>query len=608
MAGSIISGLGSGIDLQSIVTQLMGAERAPETKMNTLKLAALSAQSAWSDIGSKLSALQTAAKALDTTAAAQGASATSSDTSTLTATAAAGAIPGSTAVTVVRLATAQQLSTGALTSPSFLVGTGQAVVSAGLGALGGSALTVTAGTAAGSHSITVTQASTAATAAGSTGPALAYGPGTDDLTVTLADGIPHAVALGTYADSAALVADLNAQLAGTATARVVAGQLQLTSRDEGSGATLTLAGGALASLGLAAGTTAGTDAMVSLDGGTATAVTHVDTGTVVSLGSGVGFTTGTHLGQGTASFTVVRTDATTTLADLTAALNASGSPVSASLLNTGDGSGAPYRLVLAAKGTGTAGAMTIDTSGINVLDPAQLSTVTGAVDAQLSVGGATMTRSSNSVNDLLPGVTLTLAKAGTSTVTVGADPAGTSTKVQALVDALNGVLSSISTQTAYSSTTKKGGPLSGEGLARSISSTLLDDVVSAVGTGQTKLLSQLGIQTTRNGTLTFDSSKLATAVQQDPQGVASLLSGFAKGVEDYAKAATSSSGTVTNAAKSAGQEATRRQDQIDAFEVRMAALETSYRARFAALDSVLGSLKQQQSAVSSAINGLPQYG
>ena len=40
MAGSIISGLGSGIDLQSIVTQLMGAERAPETKMNTLKLAA----------------------------------------------------------------------------------------------------------------------------------------------------------------------------------------------------------------------------------------------------------------------------------------------------------------------------------------------------------------------------------------------------------------------------------------------------------------------------------------------------------------------------------------------------------------------------------------
>jgi flagellar hook-associated protein 2 len=189
-------------------------------------------------------------------------------------------------------------------------------------------------------------------------------------------------------------------------------------------------------------------------------------------------------------------------------------------------------------------------------------------------------------------------------VTVGTDASGTTTKVQALVDAFNGVLSSISTQTAYNSSAKKGGPLSGEGLARSISSTLLDDVVSAVGTGQTKILSQLGIETTRSGTLTFDSSKLATAVQQDPQGAASLLSGFAKGIEDYAKSATSSTGTVTTSAKSAGAEASRRQDQIDAFEVRMAALETSYRAKFAALDSVLGSLKQQQSAVSSAISSL----
>src|SRR5215218_4657885 len=100
MSGSIISGLGSGIDLQSIVTQLMGAERAPESKMNSLRLAALSSQSAWSDIANKLTTLQTAAKALNTVAVAQGASATSSDASTLTATAAAGAIPGTTSINV----------------------------------------------------------------------------------------------------------------------------------------------------------------------------------------------------------------------------------------------------------------------------------------------------------------------------------------------------------------------------------------------------------------------------------------------------------------------------------------------------------------------------
>jgi flagellar hook-associated protein 2 len=605
VAGTIISGLGSGIDMNAIVTQLMTAERSPETKMNTLKLAALASQSAWSDIGSKLSALQTAAKALDSVTQAQGASATSSDTSTLTATAAAGAIPGGTTITVGRLATAQQLTTGALSAPSLLVGAGQAVVSAGLGPVGGSSLAVTGATAAGSHTITVTTPSAAASAHGTTGPGLAYAPGTDDLTVTLADGVPHTVTLGTYASTSALVADLNTQLSGTASVQLVAGQLQISSRDEGSGATLTLAGGALATLGLAAGTTAGTDAQVSLDGTTPVTVSHVDTGSTVTLANGVSFTTGTKLRAGTATFDVVRTDATTTLADLTAALNAAGSPVSASVLNTGDGTGAPYRLVLSAKSAGTAGALTVDATGINVLDPGQLSEVTGAVDAQVSVGGATITRSSNTINDLLPGVTLNLVKTGTSTVTVGTDAAGASTKASALVDALNGVLSSVSAQVAYNSTTKKGGPLSGETMARGISTTLLDDALDAQGTGQIKVLSQLGIETTRSGTLSFNATTFAAAMQKDPDGVASLLSGFAKSVEDYAKDATSSTGLVTKAAKSAGDEARRRQDQIDAFEVRMTALETSYRAKFSALDAALGKLKQQQSAVSSAISSLP---
>jgi len=604
MAGSIISGLGSGIDLNAIVTQLMGAERAPISKMNSLRLSALSAQTAWTDIGTKLSALMTAAKSLNTLASAQGATATSSTTTTLTASATAGAIPGSTAITVTKLAAAQQLTTGALTGPSFLVGAGEAVVSAGLGALGGSGLTVDSGTTTGTHAITVLQASGAATASGTSAPALTYAPGADDLTVTLADGVAHTITLGTYADSAAMLSDINTQLSGIGTFQLVAGQLHVSSRDEGSAATLTLAGGALSALGLTAGTTNGTDASVSLDGGTPTTVSYVDTGTTVSLGNGVSFTTGTSLEQGTASFDLVRTTSTSTLADLTAALNGSGSPVSASLINTGDGSAAPYRLVLTAKNAGTQGAMTLTGSGINVLAPAQLSTVTAAADAQLSVGGATITRSSNTVSDLLPGVTLTLVKEGTSTVTVGTDPAGASTKVQALVDALNGVFTSISSQTAYNTAGKKGGPLSGDTLARALSSTLLDQAVGTTGTGLTKVLSQLGIETTRNGTLTFNATTFAAAMQKDPDGVAGLVSGFAKKVEDLAKEATSSSGTVTTAGKSAGNEARRRQDQMDAFEVRMTLLEKHYRAKFSALDAALGSLKSQQAAMNAAISGL----
>jgi flagellar hook-associated protein 2 len=604
MTGSVISGLGSGIDLQSIVTQLMNAERSPETQMNTLRLASLSAQSAWADIGVKLSALQTAAHALDTTSAARGAVASSSDTTTLSAVAGPGAASGSTAVTVVHLATAEQLSTGALSAPGMLVGAGQAVINAGLGTLGGNGLQVTSATTDGAHSVTVLQASHAAVAAGTAGPALSYA-GASDLTVTLADGLPHTINLSTYADTSALVSDLNTQLNGVAQVTLVAGQLQLSSRDEGSAASLTVSGGALAGLGLAAGTTTGTDATVSLDGATATTVSHIDAGTSVSLGSGVSFSTGTHLSAGTSSFTVAHTTATSTLADLTAALNVSGSPLSAALINTGDGSSSPYRMVLTARGSGTAGALTLDASGINVLAPGQLSTVTGAVDAQLSVGGATITRSSNTVNDLLPGVTLNLTHAGTSTVTIASDASGTTSRAQALVDAANAVMASVATQTAYDVTAKKGGPLSGEGLASGISDALMDKALGSSGTGQTKVLSQLGIETTRDGRLSFDSSKLAAALQSDPDGVSSLLASFAKSVEDYAKQATSVTGVVTTSQAAAGAAARQRQDQIDAFEVRMSAMQTAYQAKFAALDAALGNLKAQQSKVASAINSLP---
>ena len=105
--GSAISGLGSGIDMSALVAQLMQAERAPETQMNSLRLAGLSAQSGWADISTKTTTLKSAAAALDTLVKAQGSSATTSDATVLTATASQGAQLGQIAIRVNRLAAAQ---------------------------------------------------------------------------------------------------------------------------------------------------------------------------------------------------------------------------------------------------------------------------------------------------------------------------------------------------------------------------------------------------------------------------------------------------------------------------------------------------------------------
>ena len=609
---SSISGLGAGVDLSGVVTQLMQVERAPEKVMNTARLASLARQTSWSTISAKLDALQKAAEGLDTTSEAESSTASSSDNNVLTATASAGAQLGSFTVTVDRLATTQQLSSGALSTPGMTVGAGQVVLAAGLSTIGGSGVTVDGTTTDGVHTIEVQTASQPARVYATAAPALDFSGG-NDVTVTLSDGSSVTVNLaGNYLSADALLSDLNTQLGGRATAQLVAGQLELASADEGSQATLSVSGSAVSALGLSTTTGTGTDAQISLDGGAATVVSHLDGSTPLDLGGGVTLTSTGHLDLGKAAVNVVRTTDTTTLTDLVSQINTTGSPLSASLVDTGDGSSAPYRLVLTANGSGTAGAVTLDTSGINVLASGQLSTVVEAKDAQLHVGGSLITRSSNSISDLVPGVTLNLvhttAAGGTATtVNVTRDPATTATKVQAFVDAFNAVLTEIKTDTAYDANTKKGGPLNGDPTARGLTFNLMSQVLGATGAGTAvHVLSQLGIQTTRDGALTFDSTAFSKAVQKDPDGTATLLSSFSAGVGTFAKGLTDFDGIVTTAGKAAGADAASRQKDIDAFEVRMTAMEASYNAKFAALDALLGTLKAQQSTLASALSSLPK--
>ncbi|MBC7678439.1 MAG: flagellar filament capping protein FliD [Pseudorhodobacter sp.] len=606
---SVITGLGSGVDLQAIVTQLMNAERAPEAKMNSLRLAALATQSAWSGLSGQMTALKAAAAALTATGGVNAAAATSSDASTITTTAGTGAGLGSVAVTVQHLATAQQSVSGPVL-PSMLVGAGQAVVSAGLTPVGASRFSADPTATAGTHVLRVTTASAAATVTGTTVPPLSFSPGSDDLTVSLSDGSTKTVTLGSYASAADLVSGLGTALAGSATVSLVGGHLQVSSRDQGSGATLALSGGAAVALGLLGDPVTGRDAVLSLDGGPDQTVTHLDGSTDVDLGGGLSLAADGHLSTGTITSVVVRTSDTSTLADLTGALAVSGGPSTASVFDTGDGSAVSSRFVLGAAQTGSAGALTIEATGIDVLGARQLTTVVAASDARLLVAGNVVTRSSNTVSDLLPGVTLGLVKetpAGGAPTTVGVtrDTDALSTKLKALVDAINTLVGGVKTQTAYNAATKASGPLSGDGSARSVPTSLLEIVGATTGSGPTKLLSQLGVQTTRDGTLTFDSTALATQLRNDPDGVSSLVSTLATSPKDYATSTLDTQGIVRTASASAGAEIKRRQEQIDAFETRMVTLQTSYSAKFAALDAMLGKLRTQQSRLASQISGLP---
>ena len=117
-------GVGSGLDVTAIVSQLMAIERRPLTALDTRQQSFRTQLSAYGTITNVLSGLQTAAQALQTTEKFLSFKTAVSDEKILTANASSSAVAGSFNVEVSALAQAQQLSKGGFLNSTEVVGTG----------------------------------------------------------------------------------------------------------------------------------------------------------------------------------------------------------------------------------------------------------------------------------------------------------------------------------------------------------------------------------------------------------------------------------------------------------------------------------------------------
>lgn len=125
------SGLATGLDTGSIITQLVELKRAPIYRLQKDKKSYQDQISALGTLKTKLLALQTAARKLDTANEFSSAKATSSHTDGLTATAGDGAAPGQYEITVKTLASAQKLQSQAYASKLDNVGAGDLAITIG---------------------------------------------------------------------------------------------------------------------------------------------------------------------------------------------------------------------------------------------------------------------------------------------------------------------------------------------------------------------------------------------------------------------------------------------------------------------------------------------
>jgi flagellar hook-associated protein 2 len=533
VANSSIDGLVSGLDTTTIIAQLMGLERAPQDRLRTQKTNLSNEIAIYQALNTKFSALASKAQDLARVAGWRAMKATSSSTA-VTATATSNAPAGQLSFTVQQLSRAGAVaSTGTVTSAAAIVASGPVVLARGADRIGLSAVGAGAGLTTGAHTIAVTQATTGAAATGTGALAASTTFGADVTLDVTVDGVAktYTIAAGTYtqaqlADTVTTASggDLSATLDG-------AGVLTLTTRHEGSTASLAITGGsAAASLALTTGgpATTGTDGLLTVDGGSVVTINSAGPGVTVSLTGPKGtidatFASGLRVGTATVANVDPGGGSLTALVD---AVNAANAGFSAAAVKVGT---AGYRLQITSTATGADTNVTVDTTNLGG-GLAGFATVQAGQDAVIRIGqgpGAyDVSSATDSIKDLLPGVSVQLNTAdptATVTLTVAQDGTALADKLSALVDAANGALAAIKTNSSYDPETKKAGLLLADGNARRLSDRILNAVSSAVAGNSLGSAGAVGVSLVRDGTISFDRNKFLAAYAADPVAVAALF-------------------------------------------------------------------------------------
>ena len=151
-------------------------------------------------------------------------------------------------------------------------------------------------------------------------------------------------------------------------------------------------------------------------------------------------------------------------------------------------------------------------------------------------GGAWQYSNSNTVTNALPGVSISLAGAGSTTLTVSQDTQSTVKNVQAFISSFNNLVDAIDKDTAYDATNKRASVLTGDSGVTDFANQLRGMLVNPVSglAGQYTSLASIGISTGAFGSsvgstnhLVLDESKLTAALQADPNSVVSVVAGSA---------------------------------------------------------------------------------
>jgi len=315
-------------------------------------------------------------------------------------------------------------------------------------------------------------------------------------------------------------------------------------------------------------------------------------------------------GPGQSSFTPksgatavdITVEATDTLAQVRDKINAANAGVTAMVLNDGNGA----RLLMRSTATGTESAFR--TSGMAALDfdpssgPGAMTQTQAAANAAATIDGLAISSQSNTLADLVDGITLTLGQVTTDPVELKVVQDNESLKqaVQNFADSYNALASLIAKQVKYDAGSKVAGPLQGDSSAIGMQRQLRTMMGSSSSASSVfSRLSDVGLELQVDGSIKVKADKLDAALANLPE-LKKLFAnddiavpannGIARQFRTMTDAMLGVDGALTTRTDGLRKRVEMNQSDQDRLEQRVAMTEARLRARYTALDATLGRL------------------
>ncbi|CRI56028.1 flagellar filament capping protein FliD [Pseudomonas sp. CCOS 191] len=295
--------------------------------------------------------------------------------------------------------------------------------------------------------------------------------------------------------------------------------------------------------------------------------------------------------------------------------------ITANIINEAGGS----RLVFGSTTTGKDSDISVSGLGLDI-DGKQKMVGDGAgyinglaQDAEFSIDGLELTSSKNTVDDAVSGLSLELTGVSDPKVTSGVkvtvalDNEGLKKSVQSFVDAYNTLQKAVS---ALTTPTKDEngkvtslGPLSNDPTTKALLGDLRKVIADTAGNGNLNTLSQLGINTQKDGTLEFNGTKFSAALNDKKLGaeIQGLFTGdqgvftrMNKAIDPY----NASGGTLDSRKSNLDQAAKNLANQKDALDNRIELLTVSLTKKFSALDAALAKMQKQGEQITSIFEAM----